>query len=179
MDQQNEKLPTDGTESSSVVESPAPPMADASTSWRPADYYAVPPAARRFPRWVSISCGIAAIVALAFMFAIGAFLRSGGLASFVALAIGQFQGELGKMVADDVAPESREKLDESLRALRERLTSGELEQGAVLPLLQEIQKVTRDEKVTAEEIDALQALVDEAGGEPQEETQASPEPVEL
>jgi hypothetical protein len=97
------------------------------------------------------------------MFAVGMFLRSGGLSSFVALAIGQFQGELKGMLDEDVDGEAREKLDESLRDVRKRLTEGSMPQSAVLPLLEEIQKVTRDKKVTAAEIDALQGVVDDIG----------------
>lgn len=144
-------------------------------SWRPADYYAQPPAKARFPRWVPIACGVAAIVALVAMFAIGAFLRSGGLSAFVALAIGQFQGEMKGMLDDGVDAEARERLDASLRDIRERLTNGTLDQGRVLPLLQEIQKVSGDRKVTAEEIEKLQSIADEIGSG----SKAPPEPVEL
>jgi len=148
---------------------------DEARSWRPADYYASDPPKPRFPRWVPLSCGVAALIALVGMFAIGMFLRTGGLSSFVALAIGQFQGEMKGMLDEDVDASSKERLDETLRGIREGLTSGSLAQGDVLPLLQEIQKVTRDRKVTTEEIEALQKIADEIGAE----QDGAAEPVEL
>lgn len=150
--------PTDPTE---PAEGPPTSSSPEKKSWRPADHYAAPPEPRRFPRWVPIAGGVAAIFALVLMFAVGMFLRSGGLGSFVALAIGQFQGELKQMITKEVTPEAKERLDTSLRTVREGLTSGTLDQAAVLPLLQEIQKIGKDRKVTPEELDALQSLADE------------------
>jgi len=149
------------------------------SSWRPADYYAAPPAKARFPRWVPISCGVAAIFALVFMSAIGIFLKNGGLSSFVALAIGEFQGELKGMMDEDVPEAAREQLDQSLRGIRERLTGGTMTQSAVLPLLQEMQKVSGDRKVTAEELRTLQSVVDKILQENKSEPGPSSEPVEL
>lgn len=160
----NEPRQPEITEDDTVQPSPMPvaETPDASSqTWRPADYYAKPPATPRLPRWVTIASGVAAIVALAAMFAIGVFLRSGGLSLFVALAIGQFQGELKGMLAEDVDGAATQKLDDSLREVRKRLTEGSIPQSEVLPLLEEIQKASRDEKVTAAEIDALQSVVDE------------------
>jgi hypothetical protein len=128
-----------------------------SSSWRPADYYEAPPAVARFPRWLPISCGVAAIVAILFMFAVGAFLRSGGLGTFVAIAIGQFQGEMKTMFDDEVPVDSKEKLDNSLRAVREGLRSGAIDQRNVVPLLEEIREVSGDGKISAAEAEELLA----------------------
>jgi hypothetical protein len=95
------------------------------------------------------------------MVAIGLFLQSGGLGSFIALAIGQFQSEANRMIADDVPTEMKEELDATLKDVRERLTSGKLDQADALPLLQEMQKVAKDKKVTSEEVERLLSL---AGG---------------
>ena len=109
---------------------------------------------------------------LVIMFAVGMFFRSGGLSSLVALAIGQAQTDMKGMIAEDVSADSVEKLDESLRAVRKRLTDGELDQSKVLPLLQEIQKVSKDRKVSGEEVDALLKVVAEidAPGAPEEQS---------
>ncbi len=136
---------------------------NSSASRLPADYYAAEPAKARFPRWVPISCGVASLFALVIMFAVGMFFQRGGLASFVALAIGEFQGEATKMLVEDVPESDRERLDASLRDVRKRLNDRSLDQGAVLPLLQEIQKVGNDKKITPQEVDGLLSIIDSLG----------------
>ena len=95
------------------------------------------------------------------MFAIGIFLKNGGLSSFVALAIGQFQGEMKGMLAEEISKEIQKDVDDGLREVRKRLTEGSLDQSRVLPLLQEIQKVSRDEEISEEELLGLKSIADE------------------
>lgn len=95
------------------------------------------------------------------MFGVGMFLRSGGMGSIVALAIGEFQGGIERMAADDVTEDARESLKSSLKKIREGLISGTIDQAKVLPLLEEIQRVSKDKKISAEEVEALNSVLEE------------------
>lgn len=131
--------------------------ASVASGWRPADYYAAPRSTAKFPRWVPLTCGVVAILALVFMVAVGAFLRSGGLAKLVAISFGQLNAEASRMFDDDVDPAARQAFGSSLLALRDAIADGKIELSGALPVLQEMQRATRDGKLSAEEVDALTA----------------------
>lgn len=126
-------------------------------SWRPADYYAAPRSAAKLPRWVPLSCGVAAILALVFMVGVGSFLRSGGLAKLVAISFGQLNAEASKMFDDDVDPAARDAFSKSLLAVRDAIADGRLELASALPVMQDMQRATRDGKLSPEEVEALTA----------------------
>jgi len=133
------------------------PAVDAVPSWRPADYYAAPRRAARLPRWVPLSCGVAAILALVFMAGVGAFLRSGGLAKFIAISFGQLNSEASRMFDDDVDPAARAAFSKSLLGVRDAIADGDVDLASALPVLQEMQRATRDGKLSAREVEALTA----------------------
>lgn len=91
------------------------------------------------------------------------FLQEGGLSIVVELAIGEFQTEVKQMLTDDVASADRDALDASLQAVLKRLGDGDIAQQDVLPVLREIQQVSRDRKVTPDEVKALLSVVEASG----------------
>ncbi|MFA6955857.1 MAG: hypothetical protein WC538_08295 [Thermoanaerobaculia bacterium] len=109
------------------------------------------------PRWVPLSCGVAAILALVFMVGVGSFLRSGGLAKLVAISFGQLNAEASKMFDDDVDPAARDAFSKSLLAVRDAIADGRLELASALPVMQDMQRATRDGKLSPEEVEALTA----------------------
>ena len=78
------------------------------------------------------------------------------------------------MLDENIPADAREELDKSLREIRERLTNGTLPQAEVLPLLQEMQKVAGDRKVTPDEFQALQKIVASILQEPRPDAPAGP-----
>ncbi len=164
--EQNETNAAIGTEPSSAEPAPAP-LAESpaievpASTWRPADYYANnPKGASRFPRWVPLSCGIASIVFLVFLFLTGSLLLGGGLRKLVALAFGEVQSESEKLYAADVPPASRAALKAGLLSLRDRLADGKVALGDVLPLLQQLQSAIGDGQLTADEVERLTKAIE-------------------
>lgn len=131
-------------------------------SRRPADYYASPRTAPRFPRWIPLTCGVAAILVIVLMVGVGAFLRSGGLAKLVALSFGQVNAEAGTMFAADVDEASRTAFSKALLGVRDAIADGKVDLSAALPLLQEMQKAIGDRRLSREEVDELTALFEGA-----------------
>lgn len=131
-------------------------------SWRPADYYAAPRRAAMFPRWVPLTCGVAAVLALGAMVVVGAFLKSGGLAKLVAISFGQLNAEAARMFDDDVEASSREAFSRSLLAVRDGIADGRIELAGALPVLQQMQSATRDGKLSAAEVDDLTAMFEKS-----------------
>ncbi|MBI2213720.1 MAG: hypothetical protein HYU52_08745 [Acidobacteria bacterium] len=134
----------------------------AESSWRPADYYASPRRAPMFPRWIPLTCGVVAIVALGGMVAVGAFLRSGGLAKFVAIAFGQANAEAARMFDADVEAPARKAFSNSLLAVRDGIAEGEISLSSAVPVLQELQAATRDGKLSAKEVGELTATFEKS-----------------
>ncbi|MGK2859667.1 MAG: hypothetical protein ACSLFQ_20915 [Thermoanaerobaculia bacterium] len=144
-----------------------------SPGWRPADYYAAPRGASRLPTWLPLTCGVAAIVVIGLMAIVGAFLQSGGLAKLVAIAFGQMNADAERMFDDGVAPDARAAFKQSVLAVRDGIAEGTIALESALPLLQEMQKATRDSKLSAEEVEALtgtfeESLAGESGEDPAE-----------
>jgi len=133
------------------------PSVDATPSWRPADYYAAPRSGAKLPRWVPLTCGVVAILALVFMAGVGSFLRAGGLAKLVAISFGQLNSEASRMFDDDVDPAARAAFSKSLLDVRDAIADGHVDLSSALPVLQEMQRATRDGKLSAEEVEGLTA----------------------
>jgi hypothetical protein len=91
------------------------------------------------------------------MLAVGSFLRSGGLAKLVAISFGQLNAEAGRMFEDDVDPAARAAFSKSLLAVRDAIAEGRLDLASALPVLQEMQRATRDGKLSAAEVEELTA----------------------
>lgn len=154
---------------------PRPPT----PGWRPADYYAAPPRASRFPKWVPLTCGIVAIVAVAVMAMVGIFLQSGGLGKLVAIAFGQMSSDAERMFDDGVAPDARAAFKKSLLAVRDGIADGTVELESALPLLQEMQKATGDRKLSTDEVEELTASFDRSLSGPAAEDSSEPRSVDL
>lgn len=164
--EKNEATAALGTESSPTEPAPEPLAEPAAIevpapTWRPADYYASQPeGASRFPKWVPLSCGIASIAFLAFLFLAGSLLLGGGLTKLVALAFGEIQAESAKLYAPDVPSASRDALNAGLLSVRDRLADGKIALGDVLPLLQQLQSAIGDGRLTADEVSRLTKAVE-------------------
>lgn len=153
--------------------SPPPP------GWLPADYYAAPPRASRFPKWVPLTCGVAAIAAIGVMAVIGMFLQSGGLAKLVAIAFGQMSSDAERMFDDGVAPDARAAFKQSLLAVRDGIADGTVELESALPLLQEMQKATGDRKLSIDEVEELTGSFERSLSAPAAEDSSEPRSVDL
>ena len=147
--------------------------------WRPADYYAAPPRASRFPKWVPLTCGVVAIVAIGVMAMVGMFLQSGGLAKLVAIAFGQMSSDAERMFDDGVAPDARAAFKQSLLAVRDGIADGTVELESALPLLQAMQKATGDGKLSTDEVEELTATFDRSLSGPAAEDSSEPRSVDL
>jgi hypothetical protein len=73
----------------------------------------------------------------------------------VAIAFGQLNAEAERMFDDDVAPGARTAFRKSLLDVRDAIADGKLELPAALPMLQEMQKATRDKRLSPEEVEEL------------------------
>ena len=176
-----DQIPTDTIGSASVAsasELPTPP-ADAVPSWRPSDYYAAPRGPAKFPRWVPVACGIAAIVALGFMAVVGMFLQSGGLSKLIAIAFGQLNSEAVRMFDDDVDPAARASFSKSLLAVRDGIADGTIDLTAALPVLQQMQKATHDGRLSADEVDSLTTVFEASQSAPAKHAPGEPPVVDL
>jgi hypothetical protein len=118
---------------------------------------------------------VVSLVALGFMVAVGAFLRSGGLGKLVAISFGQLNAEARKMFDDEVDAASREEFSRALLAVRDGIAEGTIELSSALPVLQEMQKATRDGRLSATEVDGLAATFEKTLAAPPA-TPGPPEP---
>ncbi|MCM2316927.1 MAG: hypothetical protein NDJ92_17400 [Thermoanaerobaculia bacterium] len=159
----------------SDAQPPPPPP----PGWRPADYYAAPPRAPRFPRWVPLTGGVVAIVAIGVMAMLGMFLQSGGLAKLVAIAFGQMSSEAERMFDSGVAPDARAAFKQSLLAVRDGIADGTVELESALPLLQEMQKATGDRKLSIDEVEDLTGSFERSLSGPADEDPSEPRSVDL
>ena len=149
------------------------------SGWRPAAYYAAPRSAPKFPKWVPLTCGVVAIAAICFMAVAGAVLQAGGLAKLVAIAFGQMNAEAERMFDDSVKPDARVSFSKSLLSVRDAIADGTIELPAALPLLQEVQKATKDRRLSPDEVDALTGSFEKSLEKRRDADPAEPPTMEL
>jgi hypothetical protein len=130
----------------------------------PAEYYSAPvdESKRIVPRGVLLGCGAAAAIGLLIIFAIGAFLASGGMATFLDFALGQTLGEVRGLYASDVSPAQKQTLEAELDALRKQVRDEKLPITRLSPVLTELQSSIKDRSVRSEEVERLREKIREA-----------------
>jgi len=125
--------------------------------YRPADYYSGPSPERVLPQWASFGCGAASVVILVIVFAGGAYLAHGGFTDLMDMTFGMSMGELRGMYTKDVTATEKKSLDDEIETLRANLRGEKITVQSLQPLLKGIQKVSRDKKVDAREVEQLLA----------------------
>lgn len=141
-----------------------PPAPAETQTVMPAEYYSTPPseAQRIVPRGVVLGCGIASIVAVLLIFAVGAFLARGGMATFLDFALGQTLGEVRGCYASDVSDAQKQAFEGELEELRKRVRAETLPVARLSPVLTELQTAIKDRSVRAEEVERLRGRIREA-----------------
>ena len=122
---------------------------------RPADYYSSAAPQRVLPEWAPYGCGGVSLLILIIVVAGGSWLSRGGFAEFMDLAIGMTMGEMRGMYQKDVTAAQKQTIEREIEAMREHLRNETISAQRIQPVLNEIAKVTKDEKVDKQEADAL------------------------
>ena len=127
----------------------------------PADYYSAPLSEVRpiFPPWVAYGCGGLAAVFLLVLFAVGAWLASGGMSIGMDFVLGQTLTEMRGMYAKDVTEADKKAVDDEFSALRKGVREETVTVTRLQPVLRAVQAVTSDKTVTHEEVEKLRAAV--------------------
>ncbi len=123
----------------------------------PADYYssATPPPV--LPRGVAYGCGAASAVALLIIFIGGALVSTGGLIQLIDLSLGSSLGQVRGMYAKDVTPAQKQSFESEVEKMREGMRTKKVSLANVQPFLQGLQSAVSDNKVTAQELQQLEA----------------------
>lgn len=122
---------------------------------RPADYYSSPPPQRLLPKWATFGCGGLSAAAMLLIFGGGWWMATGGITQFMDLMFGLTMGEMRGMYTADVTPAHKETFEKEIDTLRDNLRSGRINVGVLNPVLQAMQKTTKDEKLNPAEIDQI------------------------
>ena len=123
--------------------------------YRPADYYSGPSPERVLPQWASLGCGAASVLILVLVFAGGAYLAHGGFTELMDMVFGMTMGELSGMYTKDVTAAEKKSLDDEIETLRANMRGEKITIQSLQPLLKDMQKVSRDKKVDAREVEQL------------------------
>jgi hypothetical protein len=123
----------------------------------PADYYSSATPQPVLPRWASYGCGAAAVVVLLIVFAGGLYLSGGGFAQLMDLTFGMTLGEMRAMYTPEVTQSQKDAMERAVENLRASVREGKTSAGAMQPVLQAIQKATKDEKLTPAEVESITA----------------------
>lgn len=126
---------------------------------RPADYYSSPPGPRVLPAWVPMGCGGVSILIIAIVFGGGAWLAGGGFTEMMDMMFGMTMGEMRGMYQADVSAGQKEELEAGIKTMREHLRHERISVQSIQPLLQTMQKATRDEKLQANEVGQIISAV--------------------
>ena len=128
----------------------------------PAEYYASATPERVLPSWATYGCGGGAVAIMVLVFVGGAWLAGGGFAQFLDLAFGMSLGEVRGMYTPQVSAEQKKAVEVEMEATRAALRNRTLPVKDVQPLLQTLQKVVKDEKVTPAEAQEIAAAARKA-----------------
>jgi len=125
----------------------------------PADYYSSPTPESVLPKWVTFGCGAASIAALIIIFAVGAWLATGGMTDLIGFVIGTSASEISRQYADDVPDAQKKAISDELDAVVRHLRANELTVVQVQPFLQRLREVSADQKITRAEATGLETLL--------------------
>jgi hypothetical protein len=130
----------------------------------PSDYYSSPPPADRptVPRQARIGCGIASIIGLLVLLAVGRFFMAGGLPHLIGLALDEVSGEVATHFGPEVPQSERQQLNDALRRLTASTRADEVPLQAIQPVLSELQSALRHPKLSREEVARLTRFVENA-----------------
>jgi hypothetical protein len=124
---------------------------------RPGDYYSTPVGDARplFPRWVPFGCGIASIIVLLLVFAVGAAVSTGALGELLDLMFGSMQGEIDKMFTPEVKAPQKAAFDAEMKTMRASIRANRLSLDRLQPLLRSMRDASSDEHITPQETEQL------------------------
>lgn len=123
----------------------------------PAEYYSGPTPEAVLPRGITYGCGAAGVLALILMFAGGAFLASGGMASLMDLMFGMTMGDIRGRFTSDVTDAQKSALESEIETLRQNLREENVSVPQLEPVLQKIRKASSDGKISGDETEQIAA----------------------
>ena len=135
---------------------------------KPADYYSTPPVPPTdrpgCPKWIPIGCGAAGCLVLILMIAGSIFVMNRGAGTVLGFVFNRLEGDMGKLMAADVAQPKRDELKQQLDLLQVKLAKKEVGLAGVQPVLQALQSAMGDQKLTNDEVDHLIELLHGVNG---------------